>query len=152
MEERTIRRAGDAHVAVQEADAGPDDARCFADEVGIDFPSLCSAIDRMRRSFVAEDGPSPLGTVVRLSRREARHGTTVPLEVPVRTTCRACGGRGESWAEPCGSCGGSGVVLRRQPLQVTLPAGVLDGTRLHFIVNPRHHLPTPIELRVVVHA
>jgi hypothetical protein len=150
MRARTIRSVGGDPVAVLEVD-DRHEGRCFADEVSIDFPSMRAAIDRIRRAFVAEERPSPLGTVLRLSRREAREGATLPIDVPVRTTCLRCGGRGESWAEPCPGCDGSGVRLLRQQLQVTLPAGVLDGTRLYFTVTRGHHLPTPIELRVVVH-
>lgn len=126
-------------------------AYCFADEVGIDFPSMHAAVDRIRRAFVAEERPSAVGTVLVVSRREARVGATLPIDVPVRILCRHCGGRGESWAERCEPCGGSGMCLRRRPFQVTLPAGVADGTRLCFTIAPRHHPPTPIELRVVVY-
>jgi hypothetical protein len=35
-------------------------------------------------------------------------------------------------------------------VQVTIPAGVLDGDRFHFTVTPRHHAPSRVELRVLV--
>ena len=35
-----------------------------------------------------------LATELRLSTIEARHGLTVPLEVPMRRTCPTCNGRG----------------------------------------------------------
>jgi hypothetical protein len=97
----------------------------------------------MRRSFLAADRTPPLGTALELSRREAREGATLPLEVPVLCTCRRCGGRGETWASACDRCEGRGTELLRHQLQVSLPAGVLDGTA-------RHNPPTRIELRVRV--
>jgi len=77
-------------------------------------------------------------------------GATVPLEVPVRCTCHSCGGRGETWTEPCTRCEGSGNELLRHQLQVSVPAGVSDGTRFHFTVTPKHDPPTRIELHVLV--
>lgn len=131
-------------------DGRHDDASCFADEVVIDFPSVAPAVDRMRRAFVADERGEALRTAITLSSREARQGTTVPLEVPVRCTCHTCGGRGETWTESCGPCRGSGVELLRHHLKVLVPAGVIDGTRYCFTLTPRHHPPTRIELHVLV--
>ncbi len=125
-------------------------AECFADEVVIDFPSMLPAVDRIRSAFVAEERPLPLRAAIGLSRREARYGALVPLEVPVRSTCRHCGGRGGSWSEACSHCNGSGVELRRHRLKVAVPAGVMDGARFLFTVAPRRYPPTRIELRVFV--
>jgi hypothetical protein len=126
------------------------EADCFADEVGIDFPSMAPAVDRIRRSFLGDERGAALRATIQLSAREAREGATVPLVVPVPCTCGACGGRGESWTEPCSRCHGSGAELRRHQLQVAVPAGVLDGTRLKFTLAPRHDPPTQVELRVLV--
>ena len=123
---------------------------CFADEVVIDFPSVAPAVDRIRRAFLGDEPASALSTEVQLSRRQARHGTRVSLEVPVPCTCHECGGRGELWTEPCRRCQGSGTELRRHQLRVALPAGVVDGTRLNFTVTSRHNRPTRIELHVLV--
>jgi hypothetical protein len=132
--------------------AGDDrhDASCFADEVAIDFPSVDVALARIRRAFLADERPTQLRTTVRLSDREARTGATVPLDVPVHCTCRQCGGRGESWTEPCAQCDGSGAEVLRQPLHVTIPAGVPDGARFQFSVTPRQNITTRIELHVLV--
>ncbi len=75
---------------------------------------------------------------------------TTPIEVPVRLTCHQCGGRGESWTEPCARCQGTGTLLLHHVVQVTVPAGVIDGDRFYFTVVPRHHTPTRIELQVRV--
>jgi ribosomal protein L40E len=104
----------------------------------------------MRTGFLCDERTMPLGASVALSRRESRAGATVPLEVPVRCICRECGGRGESWAERCGRCDGTGAEFLRHQVQVNVPAGVFDGARFHFTVAPRHHPATLIELRISV--
>jgi len=126
------------------------DSTCFSDEVGIDFPSVASAVDRIRRSFLADERAAALSATIQLSAREAREGATVSLVVPVSCTCHACGGRGESWTEPCRRCQGSGAELRRHALHVAVPAGVVHGTRFNFTLAPRHDPPTRVELRVIV--
>lgn len=128
----------------------PRHASCFADEVIIDFPSVAGAVDRIRRAFLADERPAPETAVIQLSRRDADRGVIAPLEVPLICTCRRCDGRGESWTESCLHCGGRGTERLRQQLRVTIPAGVLDGTRFVFTVTPPHNPPTRIELSVLV--
>ena len=151
MRRGTFRPFGGDSVAVM---AGEDrhDASCFADEVAIDFPSVDVALARIRRAFLADERPRQLRATVRLSDREARNGATVPLDVPMHCTCRQCGGRGESWTEPCGTCRGDGFELLRHAVHVTIPAGVRNGARFLFTVTPRNNRPTRIELRVAVSA
>jgi hypothetical protein len=127
-----------------------DDAKCFADEVIVDFPSVAPALDRMRNAFLADDRQTPIGAAIRLTSSDAINGITVPLSVPVRRTCRTCGGRGESWTESCPKCEGSGAEVLRHQLRITVPAGVADGTRLRLIVSAPHHPPTRVELHVDV--
>ena len=75
---------------------------------------------------------------------------TVPLEVPVRCTCQQCGGRGETWTERARVAAAPAPSCCITSVQVTVPAGVIDGDRFHFTVDPRHHTPTRIELHVLV--
>ena len=134
---RTFRPFGRGSVALFDAADARPDAGCFADEVAIDFPSVAPAVE-------------VLATELRLSMVEARRGLVVPLDVPMRGTCSRCGGRGETWTEPCLRCQGSGTELRHHQLQVAVPAGVLDGTCFRFTVTPRHNPSTRVELRVLV--
>jgi hypothetical protein len=127
-----------------------DASRCFSDEVVVDFPSVARAIDRIRQAFLSDERPAPLRTSIQVTPRDAVIGMTVPLTVPVQCTCRMCGGRGESWLEPCAHCSGSGTELRDHQLQVTVPAGVEHGTSVQFSVTPPHHPSTRIELRIDV--
>lgn len=128
----------------------PDEARCFADEVIVDFPSVAPALNRMRQAFLADERARPAQAAIQLSSRDAFEGVTVPLSVSVRYTCLACGGRGESWTESCLRCKGSGHELVPHQLQVTVPAGVIDGTNVRFTVMTPHDQPTPVELRIAV--
>ena len=143
-------RFGGHAIAVRGGEEPRHDRRWFADEVAIDFPSVAPAIERMRSAFVAEEHAKTLTAAVEISPREAIEGATVPLEVPVRCTCRACGGRGETWAQPCATCAGAGIELIYQQVHITTPAGVEDGACFHFSVSVRHDLSTRIELRVLV--
>jgi hypothetical protein len=126
---------------------------CFKDEIAIDFPSIGGLVDRVRDAFLGDDARESAGTVtreVRLSNHEARRGTIVPLELPIRGTCRRCGGRGEVWTEPCAACCGSGDSLVRHPIRVSVPPGVSDGARFRFRVSSPHAAPVRVEVRVAI--
>lgn len=126
----------------------------FDDEVAIDFPSLHAAVERMRASFVAtsseDDRRRQLTTELHLSPREAFDGVTVPLDVPVRKLCLACGGRGEIWSDPCNRCEGSGEALGRHPVRLVVPPRVQDGDRFALSVSAPSAPPTHVEVRVVL--
>jgi hypothetical protein len=149
MRGHTFRTLGNSAIVRDGADASHD-ASCFADEVVVDFPSIAPAVDRIRTAFLADERVESLSAAIHITSREAREGATVPLDVPVRCTCRDCGGRGELWAERCGECAGSGTRLLHHQLQVSVPAGVPHGARFCFTVTPRHDTPTRIELHVLV--
>ncbi len=124
---------------------------CFADEIAIDFPSVGAAVERMRDAFLGESvEPAAVVAEVSLSRREASDGPVVPIEVPLRTTCPECGGRGETWAEPCDSCAGTGESLIKQALRIPLPPGIIDGARVRFRVSSPDAASVRVELRVSV--
>src|SRR5271166_5135297 len=50
----------------------------------------------------------------------------------VERTCPTCGGQGRVIRNPCRICHGAGTVQRERSLQVTIPAGVEDGTRIRL--------------------
>jgi hypothetical protein len=130
---------------------GHDRFESFADEVAIDFPSIAVAVDRMRDAFLGPDEPGrPLSAEIMLSRREALDGAIVPLDVPVRRVCPSCGGRGETWAEPCGPCDGTGEALGRHLVRLIVPPHVVDGVRFHLRVSSPFAPLTRVEVRVAV--
>ena len=50
----------------------------------------------------------------------------------IERTCPACQGRGEYIEDPCAKCNGAGRVTKERTLQVSIPAGVEDGTRIRL--------------------
>jgi len=122
----------------------------LADEIAIDFPSVASVLDRMRHSFFGGAAVLELAAEIELTPEEAFWGVSVPLEIPMRATCRACGGRGEAWEQWCEACQGCGDVSARHPLRLTVPAGVTAGARFRFSVNPPGGASTLVEVRINV--
>jgi hypothetical protein len=124
------RLTGDPPASISGLDSlGRGFADVFATDVLVDFPPVATVLDRMRGAFV---------------------GTTVPIELPVRCTCRDCGGTGECLQAPCPHCVGTGVELRQHQVLVSVPSRVTDGTRLRLVLAPRRHPATRIELRVAI--
>lgn len=126
------------------------DREWCADEVGIDFPSMTTAVERIRTSMLGEELESPLRAEIRLSPREAFDGVTVPLDVPVRSACPLCGGRGESWMESCRACAGTGESLFHHRVRLSVPPRVADGTSFRFKVTSPLALPTRVEVHVAI--
>ena len=50
----------------------------------------------------------------------------------VQTTCPTCRGAGRMVTDPCGDCRGNGFVKSSVELEVPIPAGVDDGTRVRL--------------------
>lgn len=50
----------------------------------------------------------------------------------IERTCQSCGGLGKVIEKPCPNCHGQGRMAKDKTLQVTIPAGVEDGTRIRL--------------------
>jgi molecular chaperone DnaJ len=50
----------------------------------------------------------------------------------IERTCPTCNGAGKTIRQPCRICRGTGTVQRERSLQVSIPAGVEDGTRIRL--------------------
>ena len=50
----------------------------------------------------------------------------------IERTCPTCGGRGQTIKNPCRSCQGQGRVAKSRSLQVRIPEGVENGTRIRL--------------------
>ena len=124
---------------------------CFADEIAIDFPSAGRVVERMRDAFLGESSSHDLfETELTLSRRQAFDGRVTPIVVPIRGACPCCGGRGESWAEPCLTCAGSGEALFHHTVSVAVPPGVTDGATFRFRVTSPHTGSVRVNVRIAI--
>lgn len=148
MSSMSVRPPGRGAVAVNSGDEVHYDRRWYGDDAAVDFPSAATAVERIRAAFLSHERRQPLQASLSLSPANARTGVTVPLDVPLRYTCRRCGGRGESWQEPCDACEGSGVQFSVDRFRVRVPPGVTAGTTFRFSLTPRHHPTTRVELRI----
>ena len=129
------------------------DLDCFADEVAIDFPSISPLVARVRRSFLADaagDRGDTVRTDICLSSDEAHRGAVVPVMVLLRATCARCGGRGETWAERCIACDGSGHSFVPHRLRVTIPPRIVGGSCFHFRIHAPHEASVHVEVRVAI--
>jgi len=124
---------------------------CFADEIAIDFPSAGRVVDRMRDSFLGEpDARDVFETELALSPREAFSGLVTPLAVSIRGACPYCGGRGESWAEPCLHCAASGEAVFHHTVSVAVPPGVSDGATFRFRLTSPHTGSVRVHVRIAI--
>lgn len=63
---------------------------------------------------------------------EAYQGTTRVLDLHREEPCEVCGGAGQIAGAVCHGCQGSGIVFRAKRLEVKIPAGARDGTRVRI--------------------
>jgi DnaJ-class molecular chaperone len=71
---------------------------------------------------------------------EAYNGTARTLQLQTEEPCPTCGGSGQIANAVCHTCGGAGGVARPRRLEVKIPAGATDGTRVRIPRegNPGH--------------
>ncbi len=69
---------------------------------------------------------------VEVTLEEAYHGTGRILTLEGEEPCSICGGTGKIKNALCSTCRGSGVVTRLKRLEVKIPAGVRDGSRVRI--------------------
>jgi len=67
-----------------------------------------------------------------ISLEEAYAGTTRTLHLQSEEPCATCGGSGEIAGAVCHVCEGRGRVVRPRRLEVKIPAGARDGTRVRL--------------------
>ncbi|HJU11826.1 MAG TPA: J domain-containing protein [Candidatus Binataceae bacterium] len=102
-----------------------------------DFGEQAGGMDRARGRDVESE--------VKISVRDAVHGARRRLELNSEDLCDVCGGSGMTArqetrgrtriirsAEPCAKCGGRGVIRVHRALEVTIPPGVSEGSRIRL--------------------
>lgn len=124
------------------------------DEVAIDFPATVELFERARSGFLRlAEGPTLIEEHdVWLTPAEARRGLPVVVDVPLAVPCPTCGGRGESWNEPCEACGTHGADESPRPVRVRFPAGVADQARFRLRVRAPLAERTELVVRVRIGA
>jgi DnaJ-class molecular chaperone len=71
-----------------------------------------------------------LETQVELTLREVLTGVTKRVTLREPVPCTACQGSGRLRGRPCPACMGTGSVLEPKTIEVRIPAGVQEGTRV----------------------
>jgi DnaJ-class molecular chaperone len=122
--------------AAARAGAQRGDAADFESASGQDFGDLFEMLFGRSRAGGGPGGPGrgpqghDLETTVRLSLREVLDGVTRRIQVSEQVPCTACNGTGKQKGQPCSVCGGSGTRTETRTMDVKIPAGVFDGTRV----------------------
>jgi molecular chaperone DnaJ len=84
---------------------------------------------RMRRGpRRGQDIESP----VEVTLEEAYHGSTRMMQLQTGEPCTACGGTGRVGNRVCTICNGAGGKITPKRLEVKIPAGVRDGSRIRI--------------------
>ena len=96
-------------------------------------PGLEEVASRFRRSFTHPDlpksqRPEPLRLEVLLPPDRAVHGGLLELSVPVFYPCRSCQGSGGIGPFSCRRCNGHGMEEHEERVQLSVPAGLRDGS------------------------
>ncbi|MCX7368362.1 MAG: molecular chaperone DnaJ [Alphaproteobacteria bacterium] len=108
-------------VSLEEAFSGAKKTIRFATSVS------CEACKGVGAEGGAASGVQNCGTCQGSGKVRAQQGFFL-----VERTCPTCGGAGRSIKNPCKICRGAGRVQRERSLNVSVPAGVDDGTRIRL--------------------
>jgi len=71
-------------------------------------------------------------TPVEITLEEAYQGTSRLLNLASEQPCPTCGGTGRIQKAICSTCRGSGVIAGNKQLEVKIPPGVTDGSRIRI--------------------
>ena len=76
--------------------------------------------------------PKSMEYPVEVTLEEAYHGTKRVLQLQAEEPCSVCGGSGRVGRARCSNCRGSGRLLRPKRLEVKIPPGVRDGSKVRI--------------------
>jgi len=93
-----------------------------------------------------------LETIVRLTLREVLTGVSRRVQLSEPIPCPTCGGTGRQRGRLCPTCGGTGSRAELRTIDVKIPAGVQDGTRVRVAGKgaPGHNGGKPGDLYLLV--
>lgn len=109
----------DLEISLEEAFKGTDKQ--------ITIPNSASCSDCKGSGAAAGTHPTDCSMCRGLGRVRAQQGFFT-----IERACPTCHGAGRVITNPCKKCGGQGRVRQERTLQVTIPAGVEDGTRIRL--------------------
>ena len=94
-----------------------------------------------------------LETTVRLTLREVLTGVSRRVQLTEPAPCPTCGGTGKQRGKRCPTCGGTGTRTEVRTIDVKIPAGVQDGTRVRVAGKgaPGHQGGKAGDLYLLVH-
>lgn len=116
---------------------------------GFDF-DLGSIFGRGRKGRTQTQKGSDVDQPVDVSLEEAFGGVERAFTVQAPQACSTCHGSGLSNDQLCPTCGGTGSISKTKRLQVKIPAGVRDGSRVRVKGEGNPGNP-PGDLFLVVH-
>lgn len=87
---------------------------------------------RRASSRRAAEKPADASAEIHITLREAVQGGRARLTLQRETPCRPCGGQGLSGNGICPACMGRGSVLQPEDIEVNIPAGVQQGSRIRL--------------------
>jgi molecular chaperone DnaJ len=97
----------------------------FGKDIDIDVPRVVSCL--VCSGSGAKAGTQPVTCTGCAGRGQVRYSQGF---FAVARTCPQCGGAGKVIKDPCANCNGAGRVREEKRIQVKVPPGVDDGTRL----------------------
>jgi DnaJ-class molecular chaperone len=107
-----------------------------------DMGDLGSIFDNLYRGFGSGAGttrqaakPRSVEYPIEVTLEEAYHGTTRFFQLQIQDTCPTCGGTGvagRSRNKFCPGCGGTGTIIKPRKLEVKIPKGVNDGSKIRL--------------------
>ncbi len=99
-------------------------------DLGSVFGNIFRGFGGARRRAPAR--PRDIEHRVEVTLEEAYRGSTRTLQMESQEPCRTCGGTGQVTGAVCHVCRGSGTTVRPRRLEVKIPAGVRQGSRVRI--------------------
>lgn len=103
-----------------------------ASDFGDIFSSLFGDAGMRSRARRGPQRGQDIESPIEVSLEEAYHGSTRVIELQGQEPCTACGGTGRVGDRVCTMCGGAGAKVIPRRLEVKIPAGVKDGSRIRI--------------------
>ncbi len=96
------------------------------------FEDLFQEFGRSRQRTSRPRSGRDIEYPIQVSLEEAFNGSSRILNLQTEEICTGCGGTGRIQNLRCSVCRGSGRVLREKKIEVKIPPGVDDGSRIRF--------------------